>query len=59
MLETVLDRTHPDIVFVTIPNASKQRLDQIVQACATREIDCRFVRREMDVDPRVILGVER
>ena len=24
-----------------------------------REIDCRFVRREIDVDPRVILGVDR
>jgi len=58
-LETALDRTRPDIVFVTIPNAPKERLDEIVQACAAREIDCRFVRREVDVDPRVILGVDR
>jgi UDP-GlcNAc:undecaprenyl-phosphate GlcNAc-1-phosphate transferase len=58
-LATVLDRTRPDIVFVTIPNAPKERLDELVQACAAREIDCRFVRREIDVDPRVILGVDR
>jgi UDP-GlcNAc:undecaprenyl-phosphate GlcNAc-1-phosphate transferase len=58
-LEAVLDRTRPDIVFVTIPNAPKERLDKLVQACAAREIDCRFVRREIDVDPRVILGVDR
>ena len=56
---SVLDRTRPDIVFVTIPNAPKERLDEIVRACAAREIDCRFVRREIDVDPRVILGVDR
>lgn len=58
-LEPVLDRTHPDVVFVTIPNAPKERLDAIVRVCAAREIDCRFVRREVDVDPRVILGADR
>jgi UDP-GlcNAc:undecaprenyl-phosphate/decaprenyl-phosphate GlcNAc-1-phosphate transferase len=58
-LDGVLDRTQPDIVFVTIPNAPKERLDEIVRVCAAREIDCRFVRREVDVDPRVILGADR
>jgi FlaA1/EpsC-like NDP-sugar epimerase len=58
-LGSLFDRARPDIVFVTIPNAPKERLDEIVAACAAREIHCRFVRREVDVDPRVILGADR
>jgi UDP-GlcNAc:undecaprenyl-phosphate GlcNAc-1-phosphate transferase len=55
----VLERVHPDIVFVTIPTAPEERLNAIVQACEEREINCRFVRRDTDVDPRVILGASR
>ena len=55
-IEPVLERSHPDMVFVTIPNAPKDRLDAIVRACEGREITCRFVQRDTDVDPRVILG---
>ena len=55
-IEPVLERAHPDIVFVTIPNAERDRLDAIVRACEGREINCRFVQRDADVDPRVILG---
>ncbi len=58
-LEAVLDRAPPNIVFVTIPNAPTKRLDEIVQACRARGIECSFVRREVDVDPRVFLGAER
>ena len=55
-LERLLERTQPDIVLVTIPNASRGRLDAIVDACAGARVDCRFVRREIDLDPRVVLG---
>jgi UDP-GlcNAc:undecaprenyl-phosphate/decaprenyl-phosphate GlcNAc-1-phosphate transferase len=55
-IEPVLERTSPDVVFVTIPDAPKDRLDAIVRACEGREIACRFVQRDTDVDPRVILG---
>jgi UDP-GlcNAc:undecaprenyl-phosphate GlcNAc-1-phosphate transferase len=55
-IEPVLERTQPHLVFVTIPNAPAERLDGIVRACAGHEIDCRFVRREVDIDPQVILG---
>ena len=51
-----LERYRPDVVFVTIPNAPHERLDAVVAACAAGEIDCRFVRREVDLDPHVILG---
>jgi UDP-GlcNAc:undecaprenyl-phosphate GlcNAc-1-phosphate transferase len=51
-----LDRYEPDIVFVTIPNAPHDRLDAVVAACAARETDCRFVRRDVDLDPHVILA---
>jgi UDP-GlcNAc:undecaprenyl-phosphate GlcNAc-1-phosphate transferase len=52
----LLARTQPDIVLVTIPNAPRERLDAVVEACAEAGVPCRFVRREIDLDPRVILG---
>jgi hypothetical protein len=41
---------------VTIPDAPRERLDAIVAACAEADVPCRFVRRDTDLDPRVILG---
>jgi len=58
-IDAVLERTKPDVVFVTIPNAPAERLAAIVRACEGREIDCRFVRREVDIDPRVSLGLQQ
>ncbi len=54
-IERVLERAHPDTVLVTIPNAPRERLDAIVAACETAHVPCRFVRRETDLDPRVVL----
>ena len=58
-IEGALDQTRPNVVFVTIPNASPATLDALVRSCESREIDCRFVRRELDLDPRVVLGRAR
>jgi UDP-GlcNAc:undecaprenyl-phosphate GlcNAc-1-phosphate transferase len=55
-VEALLDRHDVDIVFVTIPNAARERLDEIVAACAAAAVPCRFVRREIDLDPQVVLG---
>jgi UDP-GlcNAc:undecaprenyl-phosphate GlcNAc-1-phosphate transferase len=55
-LTRALERTQPDIVLVTIPDAPRARLDLVVDACAEAGVDCRFVRREVDLDPRVVLG---
>jgi AmiR/NasT family two-component response regulator len=52
----VLERTEPDVVLVTIPNAQRDRLDAVVAACDALEVPCKFVRREVDLDPRVVLG---
>ena len=52
----VLEETRPDTVLVTIPNAPRDRLDTIVRECARAGVDCRFVRREADLDPLVVLG---
>ena len=52
----VVERTRPDIVLVTIPDAGRERLDAIVAACAAAGVPCRFVRRELDLDPIVVLG---
>ncbi len=41
---------------MTIPSAPRERLDAIVGACEQAGIACRFVRREVDLDPRVIIG---
>jgi FlaA1/EpsC-like NDP-sugar epimerase len=55
-VEQALDRYHPDVVFVTIPNAPRESLDHVVDACTARETDCRFVRRDVDLDPHVVLA---
>ena len=52
----VLGRLAPDAVLVTIPDAAHERLDGVVEACARAEVACRFVRREIDIDPTVALG---
>ena len=51
-----LGRTEPDLVLVTIPNAPRERLDFVLQACERAGVACRFVRRETDLDPSVVLG---
>jgi FlaA1/EpsC-like NDP-sugar epimerase len=55
-LPRILERNAADTVLVTIPNAPHERLDLVVQACADAGVECRFVRREIDLDPRVVLG---
>jgi UDP-GlcNAc:undecaprenyl-phosphate/decaprenyl-phosphate GlcNAc-1-phosphate transferase len=55
-IESVLAKARPDAVLVTIPDAPRERLGLIIDACALAEVPCRFVRRETDLDPRVALG---
>ena len=55
-IEGALARFEPNVVFVTIPGAPREHLDEVVRACEAREIDCRFVRRDVDLDPQVILA---
>jgi len=55
-IEAILARSRPDTVLVTIPEAPRERLDLVIDACARGEVPCRFVRRETDLDPRVVLG---
>jgi UDP-GlcNAc:undecaprenyl-phosphate GlcNAc-1-phosphate transferase len=55
-IERILGSTRPEAVLVTIPDAPRERLDLVVEGCARAEVPCRFVRRETDLDPRVVLG---
>jgi UDP-GlcNAc:undecaprenyl-phosphate/decaprenyl-phosphate GlcNAc-1-phosphate transferase len=55
-LARLLERHRPDAVLVTIPEAPRDRLDAVVTACAGADVPCRFVRREIDLDPRVFLN---
>jgi FlaA1/EpsC-like NDP-sugar epimerase len=55
-IERVLAHARPDTVLVTIPGAPRERLDSLVRACEEAEVSCRFVRREVDLDPLVVLG---
>ena len=41
---------------MTIPDAPRERLDGVVEACGRAGVPCRFVRREIDLDPAVALG---
>jgi UDP-GlcNAc:undecaprenyl-phosphate/decaprenyl-phosphate GlcNAc-1-phosphate transferase len=55
-LARIVARSQPDIVLVTIPDAPRETLDAVVAACNGAEVPCRFVRRELDLDPRVVFG---
>jgi UDP-GlcNAc:undecaprenyl-phosphate/decaprenyl-phosphate GlcNAc-1-phosphate transferase len=55
-IEAVLARARPDTVLVTIPQAPRERLSLVIDTCALAEVPCRFVRRETDLDPRIVLG---
>jgi UDP-GlcNAc:undecaprenyl-phosphate/decaprenyl-phosphate GlcNAc-1-phosphate transferase len=50
-----LGRYAPETVLVTIPEAPRELLDGVVEACARADISCRFVRREIDLDPAAVL----
>ena len=55
-IEPILSRARPDSVLVTIPDAPHERLGLVIDACTLADVPCRFVRRETDLDPRVVLG---
>ena len=55
-IERVLRERHPDTVLVTIPHAPRERVDFVVAGCAGAGIPCTFVRRQLDLDPAVVLG---
>jgi UDP-GlcNAc:undecaprenyl-phosphate/decaprenyl-phosphate GlcNAc-1-phosphate transferase len=52
-----LGRLQPNAVLVTIPDAPRERLDGVIAACSRAETACRFVRRQIDLDPAAVLGV--
>ena len=54
-IDGVLAAAQPEAVLVTIPAAPRDRLDALVRACANADVRCRFVRREMDLDPETVL----
>jgi UDP-GlcNAc:undecaprenyl-phosphate GlcNAc-1-phosphate transferase len=51
----VIGRYEPDAVLVTIPTAPRALLDGIVEACVRADVSCRFVRRQIDLDPAAFL----
>jgi UDP-GlcNAc:undecaprenyl-phosphate GlcNAc-1-phosphate transferase len=55
-LARILAHDRVDIVLVTIPNAPRETLETLVDACTQAGVPCRFVRRELDLDPRVVFG---
>jgi len=54
-IDAAIHRAAPDIVLITIPNAATDRLTTVIASCEARELPCRVIRREIEVDPRVIL----
>jgi UDP-GlcNAc:undecaprenyl-phosphate/decaprenyl-phosphate GlcNAc-1-phosphate transferase len=54
-LKAVLEAAKPDRVLVTIPDAPRGTLDAVVTACQAAEVSCRFVRRDLDLDPSLVL----
>jgi len=58
-LDTAVERVQPDTVLVTIPDAPRAALDEIVDTCARFDVTCRFVRRDADLDPKAVLRASR
>jgi UDP-GlcNAc:undecaprenyl-phosphate/decaprenyl-phosphate GlcNAc-1-phosphate transferase len=52
----VLGRAAPDVVLVTIPDAPRERLDGVIEACKRAAIPCNLVRRAIEHDPALLLG---
>ena len=52
-----LGRLEPDAVLVTIPDAPRERLDAVLEACKRAAVPCSFVRREIEVTHAVPLGI--
>jgi UDP-GlcNAc:undecaprenyl-phosphate GlcNAc-1-phosphate transferase len=50
-------RLAPDAVLVTIPDAPRDRLDGVLEACRRAAVPCSFVRREIEVTHAVPLGI--
>jgi UDP-GlcNAc:undecaprenyl-phosphate GlcNAc-1-phosphate transferase len=50
-----IGRYSPDAVLVTVPGAPRALLDGIVEACSRADVSCRFVRRQIDLDPEAVL----
>jgi UDP-GlcNAc:undecaprenyl-phosphate GlcNAc-1-phosphate transferase len=55
-IDHVLSEARADVVLVTIPHAGRERLDAVVAGCERADVACRFVRRELDLDPVVVMG---
>jgi UDP-GlcNAc:undecaprenyl-phosphate GlcNAc-1-phosphate transferase len=55
-IDRILRDSRPDVVLVTIPDAPRERLDAVVRACGLAGVPCRFVRREIDLDPLAVIG---
>jgi UDP-GlcNAc:undecaprenyl-phosphate GlcNAc-1-phosphate transferase len=52
----VIGRAAPDAVLVTIPDAPREKLDGVIEACKRAAIACNFVRREIEHDPAPLLS---
>jgi UDP-GlcNAc:undecaprenyl-phosphate GlcNAc-1-phosphate transferase len=51
---SALARTRADRVLVTIPDASRERLELVIAACREGGVTCGFVRREITLEPDVV-----
>jgi len=52
-----LGRLSPDAVYVTIPDATREGLDGVLEACRRAAVPCSFVRREIELTQAVPLGI--
>jgi FlaA1/EpsC-like NDP-sugar epimerase len=51
-----LARTGADRVLVTIPDAPRERLELLLEACREAGVACGFVRREIYAEPNLSVG---
>jgi UDP-GlcNAc:undecaprenyl-phosphate GlcNAc-1-phosphate transferase len=52
-----IGRLAPDAVLVTIPDAPREQLDAVLEACRRAAVPCSFVRREIEITHAAQLGI--
>jgi UDP-GlcNAc:undecaprenyl-phosphate GlcNAc-1-phosphate transferase len=58
-IEWAVAEARPELILVTIPDAPRDRLNGVVAACEQAHVPCRFVRRQLDLDPVAVLTADR
>jgi FlaA1/EpsC-like NDP-sugar epimerase len=53
--DRAVEQLRPDVVLVTIPDAPRERIELVLDACERGGVACRFVTRRIEPGPRPLV----